>query len=107
MYDTTGHAFIKSTFPLQLAYAMTGHKSQGATLTGSPATGSTHTFICHSPPSSPRSLPRTGTTIINVDSAFCPGLLYVMLSRVTHRSQLRLLQPLTPDMFTPMLVRGL
>ena len=60
---------------------MTGHKAQGATL--------------------------TGTTIIKVDSAFCPGLLYVMLSRVTDRRHLRILTPLTPAMFVPMLVPGM
>jgi hypothetical protein len=48
-----------------------------------------------------------GTTIIDVSDAFCPGLLYVMLSRVTERRHIRLLQPLTPDMFTPMVVPGL
>ena len=57
-----------------------GHKSQGATL--------------------------TGRTIVHVSSAFCPGLLYVMLSRVTTRDKLHLLQRLTPDMFQPMMVPG-
>ena len=57
-----------------------GHKSQGATL--------------------------TGRTIVHVSNAFCPGLLYVMLSRVTTRAKLHLLQRLTPDMFQPMVVPG-
>jgi ATP-dependent DNA helicase PIF1 len=76
LYVTEQHMFSKATFPLQLAYAITGHKSQGATL--------------------------DGTTIINVNSTFCPGLLYVMLSRVTERRHIKLLQRLTPDMFSPM-----
>ncbi len=57
-----------------------GHKSQGATL--------------------------TGRTIIHVSQTFCPGLLYVMLSRVQTRSRMHLLQRLTPSMFHPMLVPG-
>jgi ATP-dependent DNA helicase PIF1 len=76
LFVTERHVFCKATFPLQLAYAITGHKSQGATL--------------------------NGTTIIDINSTFCPGLLYVMLSRVTEREQIRLLQRLTPEMFTPM-----
>jgi hypothetical protein len=34
LYDTGARTLVKATFPLQLAYAMTGHKCQGATLTG-------------------------------------------------------------------------
>ncbi len=63
---------------MQLAYAITGHKSQGATL--------------------------TGPTIVHMQSAFTPGLLYVMLSRVTNRDKLRIVSdgPLSPDLFVPM-----
>ena len=70
--------FIKSTFPLTLAYSMTGHRSQGATI--------------------------EGDVIIDVASAFSPGLLYVMLSRIKKRSQLRIVGRLTPDMFDPILI---
>ena len=62
-------------------WLLAGHKSQGATL--------------------------TGCTIINVTDAFCAGLLYVMVSRVQTRANLRLIQKLTPDMFKPMIVPGM
>eukprot|EP00798_Chlamydomonas_sp_ICE-L_P000316 gene316-biopygen13014 len=72
-----GCRFFKSSFPLMLAYAMTGHKSQGATL--------------------------SGPTIVHMKEAFTPGLLYVMLSRVTERAHLRIVgQALTPEVFNPM-----
>lgn len=54
-----GRSWTKVTFPLILAYAMTVHRSQGATL--------------------------AGPTIMHVRDAFAPGLLYVMLSRVSCR----------------------
>lgn len=77
-----GRRFTKHGFPLALAYAITGHKSQGATYT-------TRTFIW-------------------LGAAFAPGLLYVMLSRVTQRSLLRIVGALTPDLFNPArAVRGL
>jgi hypothetical protein len=34
LYDTGAKVFVKATFPVQLAYSMTGHKCQGATLSG-------------------------------------------------------------------------
>jgi ATP-dependent exoDNAse (exonuclease V) alpha subunit len=71
-----GKAFTKSTFPIALAYAITGHKSQGATI--------------------------INKTIIHVTEAFCPGLLYVMLSRVPSRDCLKIVAPLAPGMFKPM-----
>jgi hypothetical protein len=71
-----GKAYTKSTFPIALAYAITGHKSQGATI--------------------------TNKTIIHVTEAFCPGLLYVMLSRVPSCDRLKIVAPVTPDMFKPM-----
>jgi ATP-dependent exoDNAse (exonuclease V) alpha subunit len=67
--------YAKSTFPLQLAYAMTAHKSQGATLCGS--------------------------VLLHVRSIFAPGQMYVMLSRVLKRTQLRLVRRLTPADFIP------
>jgi hypothetical protein len=67
--------YYKGSFPCMLAYALTGHKSQGATL--------------------------TGPTIVHVRHSFAPGLLYVMLSRVTSREKLKVVAPLTLDSFTP------
>jgi ATP-dependent exoDNAse (exonuclease V) alpha subunit len=54
--------FFKSTFPLVPAFAITGHKSQGCTI--------------------------TGAVILHIKHSFCPGLLYVMLSRVLRRDQI-------------------
>jgi hypothetical protein len=70
-----GQRFYKSTFPLHLSYAITGHKAQGATI--------------------------SDTCLIHIQEAFAPGLVYVMLSRVTNRSCLRLFRMLTPDDFVP------
>ena len=61
--------------PYPQAYAMTGHRSQGATL--------------------------HGDIIIDVRSAFAPGLLYVMLGRVCSRKQLIIVGDLEPSMFKP------
>lgn len=66
-----------STFSLMLGYALTGHRCQGATIA--------NTVLLH---------PR--------DAAWCPGLMYVMLSRVTDRRFLRIVGTLKPSMFTPM-----
>ncbi len=72
----------KSTFPLVCAYAITGHASQGATL--------------------------FGKVLVHLSSAFAPGLLYVMLSRVPCRRAadgaplMRIVGRLTPDDFIPM-----
>lgn len=70
-----GHRYWKSTFPLRLAYAITAHSAQGDT--------------------------RTAPTVLHVRSGFAPGLLYVMLSRVSNRNLLHIVGRLTPDMFTP------
>lgn len=70
-----GRAFTKRTFPLLLGYAMTAHRAQGATL--------------------------TGTTILHVRKAFTPAIVYVMLSRATKRSNLYILGTLKPADFTP------
>ena len=70
-----GHPITKKTFPLLLAYAVTAHRAQGATL--------------------------CGTVILHVRNAFTPGITYVMLSRVTSRDNLRVLGRLTPADFTP------
>lgn len=70
-----GRRFYKSAFPLLLGYAITGHRSQGATI-------------------------RTSVFVF-VKDAFAPGLLYVMLSRVTDRSKLKILNRLKPSDFQP------
>jgi hypothetical protein len=63
----------KATFPIQLAYAMTAHRAQGATL--------------------------HGVTIIDVCNAFAAAIVYVMLSRSVRRDRLFILGGLTPDDF--------
>ena len=73
-YNT--QVYKKKTFPMMLGYAITAHRCQGATM----AEG----------------------VILHVDNAFAPGLLYVMLSRVTNRKLLSIITPLTPDHFHPM-----
>lgn len=70
-----GRRYFKSAFPLLLGYSITGHKSQGATI--------------------------TTNVIIYVREAFAPGLLYVLLSRVTDRSKLKILTRLRPCDFQP------
>jgi ATP-dependent DNA helicase PIF1 len=73
------HAYTMHTFPLMLAYAITGHRCQGATF--------------------------NTPVVLHVRSTdWCPGLMYVMMSRVTNRSLLKIVGTLTPDMFVPMLV---
>ncbi len=67
--------FFKRAYPLQLAYAMTAHKSQGCTV--------------------------PGNVILMVRDAFAPGMLYVMLSRVTEMAKLYVIGYLVPTMFTP------
>jgi hypothetical protein len=78
MVSTThrnGRAITKKTFPIVLGYAITAHRAQGATL--------------------------SGTVIMDVRGAFTPGIAYVMLSRVTNRRNLRILGGLKPADFTP------
>lgn len=72
------HTYFKSTFPLILAYALTGHRAQGATI--------------------------TGKVIVDVRNCFAPGLLYVMLSRICSRDQVYIVGRLTPDMFRPIII---
>ena len=73
-----GKAYRKCAFPLMLSYAITGHKSQGATL--------------------------SGPTIVHARKVFACGLLYVMLSRVTTRANLRIVPPLSAADFLPLRV---
>lgn len=70
-----GKMYHKSTFPLTLAYAMTGHKCQGATI--------------------------RNKVVLYIRKAFCPGLLYVMFSRVLTRNQISIIGCLTPEDFIP------
>jgi hypothetical protein len=70
-----GGIYKKTTFPLALGHAMTGHKSQGATM--------------------------PTPTILDIAAAFTRGLTYTMVTRVTSRVVLYIIGKLTPDMFTP------
>lgn len=67
--------YTRKTFPLALAYVMTAHRAQGATL--------------------------AGRVILSVRKAFAPAITYVMLSRATHRDSVFILGSLTPQDFTP------
>jgi ATP-dependent DNA helicase PIF1 len=57
--------YYKTTLPITSAFAITGHKSQGATI--------------------------SSKDIIDIKEAFAPGLAYVMLSRVTNRIFLKII----------------
>ena len=70
-----GTVFRKTTFPLTVCHAMTGHKSQGATI--------------------------TQPIILDIADAFCHGLIYTMLTRTTNRNQLKIIGKITVDMFRP------
>jgi ATP-dependent exoDNAse (exonuclease V) alpha subunit len=70
-----GIKYYKSTFPLALAYAITAHKAQGMTI--------------------------DGPTIIHIKEAFAPGMLYVVLSRITERALLKIVGGLHPTQFIP------
>ena len=72
---TFGKKFYRSSFPIVLAYAMKRHKSQGATI--------------------------STNVIVDIRNAFAPGLTYVMLSRVTNRTNLRIKGRLLPSDFIP------
>lgn len=69
-----GKTYYRTTFPLTLAYAMTVHKSQGATMD----------FV-----------------LVDISDAFSSGLLYVALSRVRTRQHLRLLHRPLASACTP------
>ena len=72
---TFGKKFYKYGFPIALAYAMTGYKSQGATI--------------------------STNMVVNIRNAFAPRLTYVMLSRVTNRTNLKIKGRLLPFDFMP------
>jgi ATP-dependent DNA helicase PIF1 len=64
-YKYTSEAYYyKASFPIVLAYAITGHKSQGATI--------------------------ATNVLIDIQNAFSPGLTYVMLSWVTNQRNLKI-----------------
>jgi hypothetical protein len=67
-----GRLHDKFTFPLSRCYSMTGHKSQGATL--------------------------KGKVIIHIEEAFASGLVYTILTRVTHRKNLMIIGKITHAM---------
>ncbi len=68
-YDSQGH-FYKASFPLMLGYAITMHKSQGATI--------------------------SSKVMIHIHESFARGLVYVMLSRVTSQKKLKFVNNLQP-----------
>jgi hypothetical protein len=68
-----GHTAARHTFPLELAYAMTAHRCQGATL--------------------------SALTLVAPRRAFAQGQLNVLLSRVTDRKFLRLTRLPNPEEF--------
>ena len=70
-----GRVYCKRTFPLQLAYAISGHASQGANF--------------------------ARPTLIHIRKGFVPGLGYVICSRNTHRDQMHIVGGLRADMFVP------
>ena len=67
--------YYKTSFPIVLAYAMTGHKSQGATI--------------------------SNKVIVYIWNAFALGLTYVMLSKTTNRQNLKIVRKLQPPYFIP------
>jgi hypothetical protein len=68
-----GHTAARQTFPLELAFAMTAHRCQGATL--------------------------SALTLVAPRRAFAQGQLNVLLSRVTDRRFLRLTRLPNPEEF--------
>jgi hypothetical protein len=75
-YDFQGH-FYKASFPLMLGYAITGHKSQGATI--------------------------SSKVMIHIRESVAQGLVNVMLSRVTSRKILKIVNNLQPSDIQPLL----
>ncbi len=75
-YDFEGH-FYKASFPLILGYAITRHKSQGATI--------------------------SSKVMIHICESFAWGLMYVMLFKVTSWKFLKIVNNLQPLNIQPML----
>ena len=72
---SAGKKYDKATFPMQLAYAITAHKAQGATM--------------------------AALTIVHAGNVFCRGQLYAVLSRKPNRTTLRIVGHLLADQFQP------
>lgn len=68
-----GVSYYLTTFPLQLAWAVTAHKCQGLTL--------------------------HGKVVLRIKDCFAAGMMYVMLSRVTERQDLAIMGELQPALF--------
>jgi ATP-dependent DNA helicase PIF1 len=60
-YD--GKIYERTTFPLALGYAVSTHKTQGATI--------------------------DSTVVVNLRDCFAPGMMYVAVSRVTERRHIK------------------
>jgi ATP-dependent exoDNAse (exonuclease V) alpha subunit len=75
-YDSQGH-FYKVSFPSMLGYAITGHKSQGATI--------------------------SSKVMIHICEFFARGLVYVMLSKITSNFFLKIVNNLQPSNIQHML----
>jgi ATP-dependent DNA helicase PIF1 len=65
--------YYKTSFPITLAYVITGHQSQGTTI--------------------------SSKVIIDIKEVFAPDLTSVMLSRVTNRKKLNIIGNFTPNDF--------
>eukprot|EP00884_Botryococcus_braunii_P021764 jgi/Botrbrau1/8271/Bobra.0001s0022.1 len=68
-----GTVYRKTTFPLTVCHAITGHKAKGATI--------------------------NHPVIIDIQDTFCHGLIYTMLTRTTNRQHLKIIGRITVDMF--------
>ncbi len=75
-YYSQGY-FYKASLPLMLGYAITGHKTQGATI--------------------------SSKVMIHIRESFAWGLMYVMLSRVRSQKNLKIVNNLQPSDIQPML----
>jgi hypothetical protein len=67
--------YYNASFPIVLAYTITGQKSQGATI--------------------------ASIVLVDVQNAFSLGLTYVMLSKMTNHRNLKIRRTLSPTNFTP------
>jgi hypothetical protein len=78
-YNAGNQCFTRRTFPLRLAYAMTAHSAQGATI--------------------------SSRLIVHVRDAFVPGIMYVIASRVTERRLLSFVDKIPePQQWRPVLL---
>jgi hypothetical protein len=76
-----GQKYRQMTFSLQLCYSVTGHKAQGCTI--------------------------QKHALLHVrDASWCPGLAYVMVSRVQHRNKLSIVGAISAEQFHPVPTRA-